>query len=307
MSGVPFPPLTPDGLTRDAWDCSGKGSHSLRVGAYISAAINMSIRRPDFASAATPKASPFARGGTPAAARRALSEDQRMELKEAFDLFDTEKSGRIDYHELKVAMRSLGFNVKKAEVLVIMERHDAAGSGSIGFDEFVDIMAERIASRSPEEELQKAFQLFDEDSTGRISFRNLRRIAKELGENLSEDELQAMIDEFDLDRDGEVSKRTPSNAPAAGISRLTRGDAPRCFVLLPCCTRVPLISPLRPLAAPTDADLARRVCQHHEEYLALRLMACEREAGRRPVCAVRGRLDMSKAQRHKDTTSLCAP
>ena len=83
------------------------------------------------------------------AARRALSEDQRAELKEAFDLFDTEKTGRIDYHELKVAMRSLGFDVKKAEVLVLVERHDLSGSGSIGYEEFVDIMAERIAARSP--------------------------------------------------------------------------------------------------------------------------------------------------------------
>ena len=30
---------------------------------------------------------------TPAAAKRALSEEQKQELKEAFDLFDTEKSG----------------------------------------------------------------------------------------------------------------------------------------------------------------------------------------------------------------------
>ena len=30
---------------------------------------------------------------TPAAAKRALSEEQKAELKEAFDLFDTEKSG----------------------------------------------------------------------------------------------------------------------------------------------------------------------------------------------------------------------
>ena len=33
--------------------------------------------------------------------------------------------------------------------------------------------------------------------------RNLRKISRDLGENLSDEELQAMIDEFDLDEDGE--------------------------------------------------------------------------------------------------------
>ena len=46
-------------------------------------------------------------------ARVELSEEQRQEIKEAFELFDTDKTGTIDYHELKVAMRALGFDVKK--------------------------------------------------------------------------------------------------------------------------------------------------------------------------------------------------
>lgn len=45
------------------------------------------------------------------------------ERREAFDLFDTDKSGSIDYHELKVAIRALGFDVKK-EV-----RHAAQDAG----------------------------------------------------------------------------------------------------------------------------------------------------------------------------------
>jgi centrin-3 len=33
----------------------------------------------------------------------------------------------------------------------------------------------------------------------------MKRVARELGENLSEEELQAMMDEFDRDQDGEIS------------------------------------------------------------------------------------------------------
>lgn len=35
-------------------------------------------------------------------ARPELTEDQKQEIREAFDLFDGEKTGFLDYHELKV-------------------------------------------------------------------------------------------------------------------------------------------------------------------------------------------------------------
>lgn len=36
--------------------------------------------------------------------RRELTEEQKQEIKEAFELFDTDKDNAIDYHELKVRM-----------------------------------------------------------------------------------------------------------------------------------------------------------------------------------------------------------
>ena len=75
------------------------------------------------------------------------------------------------------------------------------------------------------DEIRRAFQLFDDDNTGKISLRNLRRVAKEIGDRLEDDELcvsralhlshyansypfrQAMIDEFDLDQDGEINEQ----------------------------------------------------------------------------------------------------
>lgn len=134
-----------------------------------------------------------------------LSEDQKQELREAFELFDADKTGTIDLHELKVLMRALGFDVKKADIIKMVHDVDPSNAGNVDYEQFLEIMADKYAERDPEEEIKKAFQLFDDDHTGKITLKNMKRVARELGENLSEEELQAMIDEFDRDQDGEIS------------------------------------------------------------------------------------------------------
>ena len=44
--------------------------------------------------------------------RPGLTEDEIEEIKEAFDLLDTDGSGSIDPKELRAAMQSLGFEAK---------------------------------------------------------------------------------------------------------------------------------------------------------------------------------------------------
>merc|ERR1711972_645945 len=80
--------------------------------------------------------------------QKELTDEQKQEIKEAFDLFDND------------------------------------GSGTIGYPEFLKMMTHKILNRDPKDEILKAFRLFDDDETGKISFKNLKRVAKELGERM---------------------------------------------------------------------------------------------------------------------------
>lgn len=135
-----------------------------------------------------------------------LTEDQKQEIREAFDLFDTDGSGSIDAKELKVAMRALGFEPSKEEIRKLISEIDKDGTGTVDFEEFLGMMTVKMGERDSREEIVKAFRLFDDDETGKISFRNLKRVAMELGESISDEELQEMIDEADRIGDGEVNQ-----------------------------------------------------------------------------------------------------
>jgi Ca2+-binding EF-hand superfamily protein len=79
-------------------------------------------------------------------------------------------------------MRALGFTVQKQEVMKIMKEYDRNQTGKISYADFAEIMGEKVLQRDPEEEMKKAFALFDDDDSNYITVKNLRRVSRELGE-----------------------------------------------------------------------------------------------------------------------------
>ena len=97
-----------------------------------------------------------------------MTEEQKQEIKEAFDLFDTDGSGAIDAKELKVAMRALGFEPKKEEVKKMMAEADREGTGRIEYKDFLDMMQTKMVNleylnncRRKEIQLRKLRRLLD--------------------------------------------------------------------------------------------------------------------------------------------------
>jgi centrin-1 len=82
---------------------------------------------------------------------------------------------------------------------------DGDGNGTIEFGEFLEMMTGKMGEKDSREDIEKVFKLFDDDNTNKISFRNLARVAEELGENIDDEELQDMINQADRDGDGEIN------------------------------------------------------------------------------------------------------
>ncbi|ETN43210.1 uncharacterized protein HMPREF1541_02369 [Cyphellophora europaea CBS 101466] len=159
-----------------------------------------------------------------------LPDDQRDEIQEAFTLFDLDNDKYLSFQEMRVAFRALGFKIPRPELKqmleahgtvspAVMERHRQKGGTEpehyhvssllISQAAFVRIAAQRVAARDPLEEVERAFNLFDQDRKGYIVFEDLRRVAHELGETgLEDEELHAMINEFDFDGTGSVARET---------------------------------------------------------------------------------------------------
>jgi Ca2+-binding EF-hand superfamily protein len=76
-----------------------------------------------------------------------LTDEQTKEIKEVFTMFDSDGSGSIDASELRVAMRTMGFDIFEEEASKMISDLDADGSGSIDFEEFLFMMKEKISSR----------------------------------------------------------------------------------------------------------------------------------------------------------------
>ena len=127
-----------------------------------------------------------------------LSNDEVDEIRQAFDLFDTNGTGKIDPKELKAAMQSLGFDSKNPTIYTLiadLDTPEAAKNGGVNFDDFVGSINNKLGDKESKEGIHRIFELFiDDPNADTITLNSLKKIAQELGENMSAEELKDMLE-----------------------------------------------------------------------------------------------------------------
>ena len=121
-----------------------------------------------------------------------LGDDQ--DLKEAFDLFDVWKTGKLEMKLLLEAFESLGFEKDSFSVYKLIANlnanDDVRTTGGVDWPTFRSACHELVGGLNSKEELRTLFELIvDSPDQEVISADTLKRVAREIGDNISYQEI----------------------------------------------------------------------------------------------------------------------
>ena len=136
-------------------------------------------------------------------ATQLLSKEDTKKLTEIFRSIDTNGDGKLSKEELIQSFNKISdSNILPDDIEVIIRRVDANNSGYIDYTEFLMATshAETLLSRN---NLIKAFNAFDTDKSGKISFEEIKTIFDN-GEQLDEELWAGLIHAIDQNNDGEI-------------------------------------------------------------------------------------------------------
>ena len=130
--------------------------------------------------------------------RPGLSNEEIKELRQAFELFDSSGEGKLNPKELISSMKSLHFDTKNPTIFSLiadLDTIEAKKNGGITFDEYVLSINSKLHDKESKEGIRRIFDLFiDNPNNDTITMSALKKVALELGENMTDDDLKDMLE-----------------------------------------------------------------------------------------------------------------
>eukprot|EP01115_Flamella_aegyptia_P014885 TRINITY_DN8780_c0_g1_i1.p1 TRINITY_DN8780_c0_g1~~TRINITY_DN8780_c0_g1_i1.p1 ORF type:complete len:150 (-),score=43.56 TRINITY_DN8780_c0_g1_i1:78-527(-) len=126
-----------------------------------------------------------------------LTQEQISEFQEAFKMFSG-GNDTMDKNSLRSVMKQLGLKPRNEEIQEMIE--DTEAGPSVGFNEFVNMMAEKMNSLDDEDTLIGAFECYDPLGKGTLSHDDFKHLMLEVGGSpkFSDKEVREFIKLCDL-------------------------------------------------------------------------------------------------------------
>uniref|UniRef100_A0A915JNL5 EF-hand domain-containing protein n=1 Tax=Romanomermis culicivorax TaxID=13658 RepID=A0A915JNL5_ROMCU len=127
-------------------------------------------------------------------------------LREAFEMLDKDRTGRLTVEALSNFMNSLNVKTSKENLDSLMRSLDSDNRGYLDYSQFVTLVDNtRKFTIDYKRRMEMAFNTFDKNGDGYISLEELNCTMKSLGEILSSAELDQMMQFADLNKDGKIN------------------------------------------------------------------------------------------------------
>eukprot|EP01001_Neometanema_parovale_P011695 NODE_7951_length_732_cov_31.213465_g7699_i0.p1 GENE.NODE_7951_length_732_cov_31.213465_g7699_i0~~NODE_7951_length_732_cov_31.213465_g7699_i0.p1 ORF type:complete len:153 (-),score=26.62 NODE_7951_length_732_cov_31.213465_g7699_i0:214-672(-) len=139
--------------------------------------------------------------------KRVLTQEERNEFQEMFNLVDEDHGGSISKDELSKLMDTLHIQMSDADLDEMMREVDTKGTGEIEFEDFETVMSRRVQADYTPEQLRSAFKMFESEgmSSGYVSTEALMNALTSAGtEKLSPAEAAELLTTVDPDKTGKI-------------------------------------------------------------------------------------------------------
>lgn len=127
------------------------------------------------------------------------------ELRETFEMFDTNKDGTICKEELKSVIEKVDINLTEDQFNELVDTLDRNGDDKIEFEEFVKEMSSKLSKVNRKKDLRNTFNYFDSDDSGSIERKELFMIMKRFQPSITEEDVAQIISTIDDDGSGKIS------------------------------------------------------------------------------------------------------
>ena len=131
--------------------------------------------------------------------------DKVEEYKKIFKLHSNGENGYINKNDLVTIFKSINIDASDEEIKEIIKQLDLEEKKEINYDEFLSIINQREKDVDEQEEVLKAFKVFDKDGNGLININELKDIMLSIGNNWDENEINEMFADADYDNDGYIN------------------------------------------------------------------------------------------------------
>ena len=121
--------------------------------------------------------------------------------KKSFDSYKMEENGLVPFDKIDSLIRMIGYNPTEEEVEEM--KNELSDCEGMDFGSFLYIAYHHTRYAHPIEDLKRAFELFDTEGTGKLSYGTVRGILGSVNKPFTDEEIDKTIEYAGYD-DGQI-------------------------------------------------------------------------------------------------------